>query len=86
MALVKCDECGQQVSTSARACPHCGAPPKAGTRQRAALLAAVVAGAVGVVVSATQTSGEGTWLTTAVILPLIIVAALAGLLVARLRR
>jgi hypothetical protein len=50
------------------------------------LLAAVVAGAVGVVVSATQTSGEGTWLTTAVILPLIIVAALAGLLVARLRR
>lgn len=29
MALVKCKECGEQVSTSARSCPNCGAnPPK----------------------------------------------------------
>lgn len=29
MALVKCKECGSQVSTSAKACPGCGsAPPK----------------------------------------------------------
>jgi RNA polymerase subunit RPABC4/transcription elongation factor Spt4 len=29
MALVKCKECGEQVSTSAKACPKCGAkPPK----------------------------------------------------------
>lgn len=27
MALVKCGECGKQVSTSATACPNCGAPP-----------------------------------------------------------
>jgi uncharacterized membrane protein YdbT with pleckstrin-like domain len=26
MALIKCPECGQQVSTSARACPACGFP------------------------------------------------------------
>ena len=26
MALTSCAECGQQVSTSAKACPHCGAP------------------------------------------------------------
>jgi len=26
MALVKCSECGTQVSTSAAACPKCGAP------------------------------------------------------------
>jgi len=27
MALVTCPECGHQVSTLARACPQCGAPP-----------------------------------------------------------
>ncbi len=26
MALVNCRECGREVSTSALACPHCGAP------------------------------------------------------------
>jgi hypothetical protein len=28
MAIIKCYECGGKVSTSAAACPHCGAPPK----------------------------------------------------------
>lgn len=27
MALVKCGECGEQVSDQAKACPKCGAPP-----------------------------------------------------------
>ena len=27
MALVACPECGHQVSTLAKACPQCGAPP-----------------------------------------------------------
>lgn len=27
--LVKCTECGQEISDSARACPHCGHPLKA---------------------------------------------------------
>lgn len=26
MALIKCSECGKEVSSKARACPHCGAP------------------------------------------------------------
>ena len=26
MALIKCPECGKDVSTSAEACPHCGYP------------------------------------------------------------
>ena len=31
MALIKCKECGADVSTSATACPKCGAPvPSAG--------------------------------------------------------
>lgn len=25
MALIKCKECGQEVSDHAKACPHCGA-------------------------------------------------------------
>ncbi|MBX9626940.1 MAG: zinc ribbon domain-containing protein [Gemmataceae bacterium] len=29
MALNPCHECGKDVSSSAAACPHCGAPPKA---------------------------------------------------------
>jgi len=28
MALVSCWECGKEISQSAAACPHCGAPPK----------------------------------------------------------
>lgn len=28
MALIKCKECGNSVSTEAIACPHCGAPQK----------------------------------------------------------
>lgn len=30
MALIKCRECGHQVSTTAEACPSCGAKPKSG--------------------------------------------------------
>lgn len=26
MALIKCKECGKEISTSATACPHCGNP------------------------------------------------------------
>lgn len=27
MALIKCKECGKEVSDNAKSCPHCGAPP-----------------------------------------------------------
>lgn len=30
MALISCYECDGQVSTLAKACPHCGAPPREG--------------------------------------------------------
>ena len=30
MALIKCSECGNQVSDKATACPNCGAPVAAG--------------------------------------------------------
>ena len=28
MALIKCTECGQDISTEATVCPHCGKPSK----------------------------------------------------------
>ena len=35
MALIKCSECGKEVSDRASACPNCGAPPSGvNTRQR----------------------------------------------------
>jgi len=35
MALIKCFECGKEVSDKATACPNCGAPPSGvKTRQR----------------------------------------------------
>jgi len=32
MALIKCKECGHEVSTSAKACSNCGAPLKKDNR------------------------------------------------------
>jgi hypothetical protein len=32
MALVKCRECGKEISTTAATCPHCGVANPAGTR------------------------------------------------------
>lgn len=28
MALIKCSECGKEISSNAKACPHCGNPTK----------------------------------------------------------
>ena len=33
MALTKCRECGQRISSKAAACPHCGSPLKGKARQ-----------------------------------------------------
>ena len=34
MALIKCSECGKDVSDKATACPNCGAPPAGNGRTR----------------------------------------------------
>ena len=46
MALIQCAECKGQVSDSAAACPHCGAP---------------VAGSAGAAVPAAAKKGGGIW-------------------------
>lgn len=37
MALIKCHECGADVSTEAKTCPKCGAKPKTTTNKLAAI-------------------------------------------------
>ena len=48
MALTTCQECGGKVSTWARACPHCGAPPMGPWRK---VLLAIVAAAFAVAIA-----------------------------------
>ncbi len=48
MSLSKCKECGNDVSTQAKACPHCGARVKK-SRWGAVILFALVVGVCGVV-------------------------------------
>jgi hypothetical protein len=38
MALVKCKECSKEISSEAKACPHCGAKPPKPTSRLAVLL------------------------------------------------
>jgi hypothetical protein len=39
MALTQCAECGNEVSTTARSCPHCGAGPLTFTPKRMSIRA-----------------------------------------------
>ena len=34
MALIKCSECGKQISDKAKKCPHCGANNKIQSRRK----------------------------------------------------
>lgn len=47
MALMKCHECGKDVSTEASKCPNCGATPKTKSNMMQAGLGIVVAVGVG---------------------------------------
>jgi predicted nucleic acid-binding Zn ribbon protein len=55
MALIKCHECGGQVSDHARTCPQCGAPVIATIkrRQKAALIDLAVRLAVAAIIGVT---------------------------------
>lgn len=48
MAIVKCAECGADISDTAKACPHCGAPAKKAIKksQRLAKIIVLTLGAV----------------------------------------
>lgn len=65
MAMTRCRECGENVSTEAAACPHCGATNPAGAS------AADPRHPAGV---ATRRRVRGGWRTTALLLALILVA------------
>lgn len=60
MALVACPECGQQISTSAASCPHCGRPSGVAVAQNAATWPGVVsAGGAAAVPAPEQTLWQG---------------------------
>lgn len=47
MALVKCKECGAQISADTKTCPQCGAPPPKKTSRFTWLVAGLIVIAVG---------------------------------------
>jgi membrane protein YdbS with pleckstrin-like domain len=60
MALVACPECGQQISTAASSCPHCGRPSGIAVAQNAAPWPGVVsAGAAAAVPAPEQSLWQG---------------------------
>ena len=54
MALTKCHECGQDVSTQAKACPTCGAPAKKPSGARLGLFLLAVLGVLSLIGLATR--------------------------------
>lgn len=42
MALIKCHECGKEVSTEAKTCPSCGATPRTASNKLQAVLGVLV--------------------------------------------
>lgn len=58
MSIIKCNECGADVSTEAKACPKCGAPPPKRT-SLAVRLVVVLLGVTFVGVSVQQSLGLG---------------------------
>ena len=46
--LIRCDDCGHEISKNARACPKCGAPQKKRTSPITKLLAYIMFGSLGI--------------------------------------
>jgi hypothetical protein len=61
MALMKCEECGGQLSDRAMICPHCGAPARRPSRLivAAVLGALVAAGLAGLMMARSVREGAG---------------------------
>ena len=65
MALMKCAECGEDVSTKAKACPFCGAKPKKPTSKvLLALLGVIFVGSAGFANFASKDEREAAKLAT----------------------
>lgn len=58
MALVKCSECGRDVSTEAKACPSCGAKVKLPKRPTSPILKYSLIGVIGMTVVIMFMSGQ----------------------------
>jgi len=90
VALIKCRECGQQVSDSALKCPHCGAPatPKrvlVATAMAAVLAAALTAGLLVARQGSSESSDPALIGAGAAVIGAVVVGLAVVLLVVKLR-
>lgn len=67
MAMIKCRECGKEISSMAETCPHCGAKTRFGVKQQEAkangigtyiMLALIAVGFVLVVMASVTLGGD----------------------------
>lgn len=59
MALIRCKDCGDQISRAARACPHCGRPQSRGRLGRGAFGLVVLFGIAFVMMARQPSEGTG---------------------------
>ncbi len=57
MSLIKCKECGKEISDRADKCPHCGAKPSSGSGCLPALIIGIIV--IGAISSLSSTSPTG---------------------------
>ena len=83
MSMTSCKDCGKEISSSAAACPSCGAPLRSDEQKGNPPLLGLVAGAgVGVLIGLTTFSGRGK-LGTAMVIALPALLAIVGFLVGK---
>jgi len=88
MSLVVCADCSKEISSSAKACPHCGAPIAYKNARGNPVLIGLIAGAVvGFGSGAAIFAGKTAWVFFALVLAglFAVVGSLVGLAVNRKR-
>lgn len=81
MALIKCDECGGQMSDRALRCPHCGAPARMSSRAIVAVLLGVTAAVLGGLLAVSSVRSEAGAEPARAAAPMIVAALVVGVAV-----
>ena len=61
MALIKCKECGREISSAATSCPHCGAPVKSKKAGRTSMIYMITFIIVGIALGIAAFAIEDSW-------------------------
>lgn len=62
MALIKCKECGREISSAASSCPHCGAPVKSEKAGRTSMIYMITFIIVGIALGIAAFAIEDSWI------------------------